>query len=237
MKTIIFTFALSLLSCICFIGCKDKDPTKPGYQNKAPKPIFYRFELGEAKSYLWSKPGSYWIYKNTKTNELDTLTCTGFKLDSFTTKGTEDYSKHITIRYDFLKRYLYSSFNKWTYVDETSKYYADGTPFKGLFFAIMKQVYGEGIISAIHYPFDYPAKSGTGSSLTSYIGMDTTLLIQGKTYFNVAKFELDMDELSEKDCQYIPITRYYWAKDVGLIKKMVKNCNYSWELIEHQIIK
>jgi hypothetical protein len=43
-------------------------------------PENYRFELGELKSYLWAKPGSYWIYKNTKTGDLDTQICTGFYL-------------------------------------------------------------------------------------------------------------------------------------------------------------
>jgi hypothetical protein len=80
--------------------------------------------------------------------------------------------------------------------------------------------------------------SGTGSSYTSYIGMDSTLTIQGKTYQNVAKFDIDKDDIWEEKLNCIRSNNiYYWAKDVGLIKKQSMSCSYSWELIEYNIIK
>ena len=63
------SYIFPLLILMLIIGC-DKDPSKPGYQSKPPKPEYYRIKMNEElKSYLWSKPGSYWIYKNTKTLE------------------------------------------------------------------------------------------------------------------------------------------------------------------------
>jgi hypothetical protein len=81
---IFFGIVLLLLS-----SC-DKDPSKPGYQGKPPKPEYYRIKMNEElKSYLWSKPGSYWIYKNTKTGDLDTHIIRSFYFDSILVKGTE----------------------------------------------------------------------------------------------------------------------------------------------------
>ena len=237
MNTKIKFIALSLFMCLIFAAC-DKDPSKQGYQGKPPKPQFHRMKINdELKSYLWSKAGSYWIYKNTKTGDMDTQVCNGFRFDSITSKGNQAYSKHITILYDYLLKSYHSSFSNEVFYEATSKYSADATPFKGLFFAFMREGNGS-IISCFHYPFDYPAVSGTGSSYTTYKGMDSTLIIQGKTYFNVAKFEIDKDDIWEEKLNCIRSNNiYYWAKDVGLVKKESKTCNYSWELIKYNIIK
>jgi hypothetical protein len=176
MKTKLFFLLLG--SIFIFASC-DKDPTKKGYQHKPPKPEFYRFRLGEAKNYLWAKPGSYWIYKQTVTGDLDTQVVTDFYFDSIISKGTQNHSKHLTIEYDKLIRNIKSSFNGWTYSDKTSAYNAEATPFKGLFFALNRQAFG-GEIYALHYPFNSNENSGTGAEVTSFGGMDSTLIIQAK---------------------------------------------------------
>lgn len=223
-----FYFSLILLATCC----KDKEP-------KPKEPITYTYTLGEAKNYIWAKIGSYWIYKNTATGELDTQTCTSFAFNNYESKGSNADSKHITVEYEKVYSTIYSSFNNWTYSLSTVSPSANATNPQLYRTIFRKEIISqfEGIIECFFHPFELGVHAGTGSHTCTYIGMDTTLTIQGKTYNNVVRFDIDMDEIMEKNCQYIPITTYFWARNVGLIKKNIKNCNYSWELIEYNIIK
>ena len=220
--------------------CKDKDPTKPGYQRKAPKPEYYTFRMTEVKDYVWFKPGSYWIYKNTKNNLLDTVTCTGFYYDSVTIKGTYDYSKHITLNYDRLEITTYSSHYKWYYRDWSGNTTPDAPNFKKNRF-LMDRTCPSGLLVPFFYPLDIGGFSGTGSSVTQLKSVEETLNIENEMYFKVAQFEIDSDDIWYSDTTSnlirYPKTRYYWAKNVGLVKRENVSENYSWELIEHHIIK
>ncbi len=202
-------------------------------ENGTCPPEYYRYELGEAMHYLWAKPGSYWIYKNTKTGDLDTQTMIGFKFDTVISKGTFDFSKHITIEYDVLSRNIYSSFNHWIYFDKTSKYEANS---KRDLETILERIVGTGVI----YPFFHPfvISQNVNPSNSNFIGLDSNFIVSSKPYTNVAKFEIAIDGIWEEklNCKR-PNTVYYWAKGVGLIKKDMNGCGYSWELIEYNVIE
>ncbi len=221
------------------LGC-DKDPSKPGYQGKPPKPEYYRIKMNEElKSYLWSKPGSYWIYKNTKTGDLDTHIINGFYFDSILVKGIYPYSKHRTIYYDYLSKSFYSTFIKRFFYEYTRTFNPQATDL----YITSNDLTREGNGSINHplvHPFLIPkeSNSGTGSSYAAYIGMDSTLTIQGKTYHNVAKFDIDSDGVWSKTYPYTTTgSKYYWAKDVGLVKRTATHRDENWELIEYNIIK
>ncbi len=221
------------------LGC-DKDPSKPGYQGKPPKPEYYRIKMNEElKSYLWSKPGSYWIYKNTKTGDLDTHIINGFYFDSILVKGIYPYSKHRTIYYDYLSKSFYSTFIKRFFYEYTRTFNPQATDL----YITSNDLTREGNGSVNHplvHPFLIPkeSNSGTGSSYAAYIGMDSTLTIQGKTYHNVAKFDIDSDGVWSKTYPYTTTgSKYYWAKDVGLVKRTATHRDENWELIEYNIIK
>lgn len=220
--------------------CRDKDPTKPGYQRKAPKPEYYTFRMTEVKDYVWFKPGSYWIYKNTKNNLLDTVTCTGFYYDSVTIKGTYDYSKHITLNYDRLEITTYSSHYKWYYRDWSGNTTPDAPNFKKNRF-VMDRTCPSGIIIPFFYPFDLGGFSSTGFSTIQLLNKENNFNIQNKEYFEVSIFNIDYDAIWHSDTSspavMYPITKYYWAKNVGLVKRENVSENYSWELIDHHIIK
>ncbi len=65
--------------------------------------------------------------------------------------------------------------------------------------------------------------------------VESNLIIQGKTYYNIANFELDKDDIWEEKLNCIRAnTIYYWVKNIGQEQKI---SNYSWELIDYQIIK
>jgi hypothetical protein len=205
---------LASMTIVLMYSCKDKDPTKPGYQRKAPSPVYLIYRLGPARDYMWFNPGSYWIYKNTKNNELDTV-----RLISF----------------------YYSTYYKWSYEDNTSYFNPNSTPIRGYFYPINRLVSGEGLIGAFFYPFDKSGVAGTGSSQTKFKELFTTMTLNNQTYLEVAQFETDSDDIWYSDTTSnlirYPKTRYYWAKNVGLVKRENVSENYSWELIEHHIIK
>ena len=234
-------FIITLISILFFMQCKDKDPTKSGYQRKAPSPVYLKYRLGPARDYMWFNPGSYWIYKNTKNNELDTWSCVNLYYDSFVIKGTFDYSKHITVDFDRLRTTYYSTYYKWNFNDNTDIYNPNSTPIRGYFYPLDRLVYGEGLIGAFFYPFDKSGVAGTGSSQTKFKELYTIMTLNNQTYLEVAQFETDSDDIWYSDTTSnlirYPKTRYYWAKNVGLVKRENVSENYSWELIEHRIIK
>ncbi|NQW42843.1 MAG: hypothetical protein HQ463_05370 [Bacteroidetes bacterium] len=227
-----------LIVIIQLANCKNKDCHEDG----TCAAEFYRIRINEeVRSYIWSKPGSYWIYKNTATNELDTQVCTAFAFDSVVKRGTENHTKHITIEYDRIRRYIQSSYNQWVYYDRTSENTPNGSSFNNGRTILIREVGGEGSIYPFFYQFNIGDIDGNGSSYTTYKGMDATLTIQGKNYTNVARFDIDSDDIWYPDDHPIqtryPNALYYWAKDVGLVKRENKSENYSWELIEQNIIK
>ncbi len=186
--------------------------------------------LGEAKDYLYALPGSYWIYKNTVTGELDTQICVGFICDTIIRKGTQNYSRHITIEYERIKRVIESTFSMNIFYEETSFYNPDAP--RPLSTILNRHVDGHST-SIFLNPF---ISGGGGSASGYYQGMDSTLVIQGKLYYNVAKFELDIDGIWENSPPFTG-SQYYWAKDVGLVKRLATARKDEWELINYQIIK
>lgn len=226
---------LLVLSAMFFSTCKNKN--KDCREKGDCPPEYYFKSMGEAKDYLWAKPGSYWIYKNTKTGNLDTVTCVASAFDTLTSKGTEDYSLNVTIDFEHIFKGSYSTFSPYSYTETTSTYTAN-THYLNNVRVILSRECTDGLIECFFYPFDKDFLAGTGSMYCKYIGMDSVYSLQGKTYNNVAKFDIDKDDIGEPKLSCIRAhTIYYWAKNVGLIKKEVLTCNYNWELIEYNVIK
>jgi hypothetical protein len=233
------SYIFPLLILMLIIGC-DKDPSKPGYQGKPPKPEYYRIKMSEdLKSYLWSNIGSYWIYKNTKTGDLDTHIIRSFYFDSILVKGNQLRTQHITVYYDYLSKSFYSTFIKSFFYDYSNYNSPNAESFNNGRNLLTKEGNGS-FIQPFYYPFQFTSVpgAGTGSSNTTYIGMDSTLTIQGKTYYNVAKFDIDSDGVWSKTYPYTTTgSKYYWAKDLGLVKRTATHRDENWELIEYNIIK
>lgn len=226
---------MCVLAAALFSTCKHKDCRQTG----TCPPEYYFKSIGGAKDYLWAKAGSYWIYKNTKTGDLDTVTCVIFHFDTITKKGTETYSQNVTIEFEYMFRGLYSTFSPYSYTETTTGYSANSIPVNNIRTILERDANSPGAdIQCFFHPFELGVHAGTGAMYCSYLGMDSSCEMQGKTYYKVAKFDVDQDAISEPkyNCRGAH-TIYHWAKDVGLIKKEVLTCNYNWELIEYNIIK
>ena len=243
MKSRNLTLAIILIASI-IIGlfnscCKDENPSLAGCQKS--KNEYYYKTIDGAKSYLWAKPGSYWIYKNTKTGDLDTQTVTNLAIIPDTSigfRGSKKKEKLVYIIYERLFINIFSSFNNWVYVNSTNEYNANSKmDLNYSFVSWHSRVFSEGWVIPFVYSFYDGQGDGTGSSSTFFRQLIPSMPLQGKTYQNVAVFEVDRNEIEEPKMNCLaPKTKYYWAEHVGLIKKEFITCNYSWELIEYNII-
>ena len=225
---LLYTLVIGVFSA-CNSDCHDKG-------NCAP--VHYIWDLGEAKNYLWADTGSFWIYKNSKTGELDTQTCVGAITYWVHTQGTTNYAKHITIDYEVLSRRIFSTFNQWEYNDKTNSVNPNAATLENNKI-VNRTVAGEGI----NYPFFFPAKFsynyGTSNALTTCTNIDTSIIVNGQTYDHVVVFEINMDDIwypnDHPMATRYPNAFYYWVKSVGLIKRYNKGENYSWDLIDYKI--
>lgn len=220
-------------------SCKDDDETKA--------PEYYEFWLGEAKDYLFFKPGSWWAYKNMQTGEVDTLYCTWSRLDTFTVKGNYNYSKHRTYKIETMrvmyksKRFgeYYEFYNRGPNPDATNT-----PPLNSVVFTRLKSGGGAQIMGDIfRMPFKLSTKSNSGLQV-----FDTTVSLSNNVkYSNVALFRNYTDPTFPSILEPIYYntpwqTDIYYAKGYGIIQ-------YTWndvptpsnnkhiELIDHQIIQ
>ncbi len=214
-----------------FNSCGPKDCHEDG----SCPPEYYRFKLGEGLNYLFAREGSYWIYKNTKTADLDTVICTYFRLDSIKQTGTINGRQNRTYHYDRLNRKLFSSFFKRYIYENTTSHNPDATTIDNGFYGLDREIGGLSIISAFHFPFNNVDISGNGAEVTRFVNLDSTVILNGKVYKNVAAFSISNDGTWEDTPPYTE-SIYYWAKDIGLIKRKSIQKNYSWELIEYNIL-
>jgi hypothetical protein len=232
----------SMLCChiagiIVFCSSCDKDPTRSGLQLKKPKPVNIKFTLGEARDYLWGRPGSYWIYKDSATGTLDTQVVTEMQFNTQVVRGATEKTKHMTVEFDKLKRVVYSSFHQKSFTDETPDSSPDQPFFNGTFRAVLMRT-GAGRFVPFFHPFKMNAWGGGATSTFTYcIGIDTAFQIQNKPYAHICMFETYIDYSWTNTPPYF-LGTYYWAKDIGLIKTVYeKEIRENWELIEYNIVQ
>jgi hypothetical protein len=229
-KYISFFYILYIFTITIFLFNSCKKPKKP---------IYYSNPLGEAKEYLWANLGSYWIYQNDKTGELDTQTIIAAKNYWKKRTGTRESTKHITIEYEYLIRQIYSTYNKWKYDDMTAEYNPDASRTQKVI--VNRDAYGapgSGQTNPFRHPFVLNDRGGSGVSITTCTNTDTTIILNGKAHEHIAVFRVFLSGIDERKTNCLnPTILYYWEKDIGLIKKDMTKCGYSWDLIDYNIIK
>jgi hypothetical protein len=91
-----------LLTAICLPLLLVMGACKP---DKTKDPITITYKLGEVKDYMVFKPGTYWVYQNDITGEIDSQWVTSCQVGEYSQKGTEEYSRHITLKQEFFEMY------------------------------------------------------------------------------------------------------------------------------------
>jgi hypothetical protein len=200
-------------------------------------PEFYNFTLGEAKDYLWAEKGSFWIYKNTKTGELDTQTCVGYKVDVFSNKGTYDYSQHVTVQYEKLNSTIYTSKYKRNIYQYTNSVTANSHTLFQERVILTRETHG-GLANCFYYPIDSGYYAGTASHTCRFSSLVDTLVLQGKTFYNVLTYYVSSDNTWGDNPPYTdPGVSYFWCKGIGIIKKVDEDKTEAWELLEYNIVR
>ncbi len=195
------------------------------------KPNFY----GDYANYFLFKPGSYWIYKNNRTGDLDTCTITNFKRD---TSNFYDET-------DLYKRWLTQEvidFNVYTTSLRTVLSYTTARPCLKCttFDSSIKFVLNRGKYPIVFY------NSGTKLNPSKYFASYT---VGQETFSEVYRFDVTDDntlpDWNHDNFNILPMgSSYFWAKDKGLIQIMFKGYDAQnhldsayWNLEKYSLIK
>ncbi len=245
-----FTHCLIVFVLLLFSGCcKSKRcqcDEKYGMKVDDCTPKHYGpYYLGEVKDYLYFKPGSWWVYKNNLSGEIDsiyTITC-----DTFIVNSTGTDRKWLTLSYSDIGFRLRSDKYNVDYIYSHSKIYPDVTGYNGgIGYTIDKtSVFSTKARSSV--PFTYPFKTDNRNLFQQLI---PSLMIQGKTYYNVAVFQIWSDESVQLPTLTFGFmadapTKYYWARGVGLVQieqglfrfDTQTTVTQKWELINYNLVK
>lgn len=222
LKTILY-FSLLALSTFILQSCKPDDIGK----------TYGPYTLGEAREYLDFKPGSWWVYQNNKSGLFDTLILKNISISTRRFEG-----KNILIK-DMVGFLIYSTTTKYEYSYYTLTPNPDAKPeilervkFIDIIHGKSKpgDYHGEAI--PFFFPFDSTRKASLGVGETNFIGTDSIFVIKGNEFKKIRKFQQTQDP-----CWDGWTVKYYWAKDVGLIRKENVNKQDIWDLINFHVEK
>lgn len=215
-----------IILCFGFNSCKlDEDEQKV---------LFPR----EYLDYFQFKIGSYWIYENDKTKQIDTLTVTQFHR---TLPRADD-----NIRYEVTYNILESTMEGYSYKFSTSMYIVSGLlnanpnrPNYQLACAKFREgsqyVYA-GNTKMLVYPFQVGFTTNVGEAVdSSSIAVEKVLnklTINNITFANVVVFLIKNYKFDNKHD-----TRLYWAKDIGIVKRENLVKNESWNIVKYNALK
>jgi hypothetical protein len=208
------------------------------HKNRTCAPVHYKFNLDSIKQYIWAEKGSYWIYKDTKTGDLDTNICVDYALDTLYDKGTYEYSNNISVEYQRMYVTVWSTKYKWNIYYKTNLIYADQHDLEENRRYFLAKIVRGAVCEPFFIPFSKDIIGGGPASPSYYMEELPQLEVQGKTYFNVQKFNAAHDGTwGDIPGFKIPSVMYYWVKDIGIIKRESENNTGNWELVEYDIVR
>ncbi len=233
--------AISLPLLLLIGACK---PDKP------KDPITITYKLGEVKDYMVFKPGTYWVYQNDITGEIDSQWVTSSQVGEYSQKGTEEYSRHITLKQEFFEMYIATNFidgygdnPRWKVSSWGQKVNAYPSPDYAYVARKTKTANKTGGTAEVYRKPYY-----TTSNYPVYqISLLTNYELNGSTYDTVRVFHVGADRCGFQS--KIPTadgkSDYYFAKNYGLIKLYNMSfkasngtpINQTWSLIRKNIVQ
>lgn len=199
---------LSIVTLIFLHAASCKNEAKPKEEHH-----YGPFYFGNYADYFYFKPGSYWIYENNKTGELDTCFLQQLVKDTVTFFGETSQFKnwYTTERINF---YIFSSISKSSVAYQTSMPCMQCSPIdSSIHFILMRGSSSRVFYSpphkleGSHFYSTYQLGSETFSDVYRFdCPMSNTLTPWDKNKFNL--FPTDMS--------------FFWARGKGLIQLMYK---------------
>lgn len=184
------------------------------------------FPLGEVKDYLYFKPNSWWIYRNSLNGNLDTQVMDWILLDTFSQSSS--LRKYTLEDLQFSK---YSVTTKWIYDNYKSGTVPDAINWNWSYH-LRTNKHGNGFGGEIE-TFFYPFKRNDGKTNYSISFQDTlkTFTLLGNTYKDVAVFFVYHDDIEDYPLKG-QSAKYYWAKGVGLVYHEIRNFNDTSKILK-----
>jgi len=170
--------------------------------------------FGNFKDYFYFKPGSFWIYENNRTGELDTCTIVSMSRDTVTLEyETADFKRLVKqekINFVIYTNHRNGVVNYWTTNPCLGCIDYDST------YTISKYMRGGNVF---YIPWNkYP----------SYSNYYPSMVIGGQTYNDIYRFDLEMDDglpfwddtklLWGGQNGSANFSSYYWARNYGLVR-------------------
>lgn len=247
MKRPSIIIAISICAMIIVLASNCKKP--PVIKPKDPVTI-YNY-LGDVKDYCVFKLGTYWVYENDLTHDIDSHWVSSCNVYEVTQKGTEDHSKHIT-----LKQELFDMIVKTNFVDGVGnkcywQYYTTGTSVnaypepKPVFWITCRKVWkSNGTYNDI---FLKPYTSDK-SAIVCQKEFYEKYTLNTASYDSVRVMRIGNDGVfpeSKTPTGCGGVSDYYFAKGVGIIKMYSETYRMfdgkpwfqTWSLIRKKIIQ
>jgi hypothetical protein len=239
-----------LLTAICLPLLLVMGACKP---DKPKDPITITYKLGEVKDYMYFKPGTWWVYEHDLTKERDSQYVTSSFIGPSTTKGTEEWSKHITLVQETMSMRIRSNFKDgwgaYNYFDiYTTGQNVNASPYPDLAFVFTRGKRPDnGMSGSSSDVFGYPYY--TSPKKTVYMDtMYTNYQLNNFTYDTVRVFAVTYGD-AVMQMPKVPVhfaaAKCYYAKNVGIIRVTQKTSRvlddtpyiHSWNLIKKNIIQ
>jgi hypothetical protein len=226
LKLTLIIFSLSAITALH--SCKPEPPDPP------PTELGF-FALGEAKDYVYFKPGTWWVYQNTRTGLRDSIVVTFSLLDTLegTSKKWHYTDEIFNVRsHSYSNGYNYSLYKRQGPVEVTDQ------PENFIIPTLERSEPYEGELEPFYYPFNF-------KGYKYCLGIKDTMTINGKVYKDVAVFFIRTDGTEPLPLKHKP-AKYYWARNFGLVQKDLFDSKFlgdtsvlyhSWKLINSNIIQ
>ena len=194
---------------LSLLSCKKDAPPQPG--------MYYDYFRRDGLKYLQLNKGEYFIYKDSATGELDSLTVTSSILENlfYTTAYNPGFTgpyDNFTYQFFTLRIKKFDEFTDSIWFEGTAAASIGSSPYHTSDTADILLTEPDQSIA-----FSYPAFSYADNFLIP------SIIIEGKTYTDVIE-HVSYNGLNIGDPNYKK-NIYYWAKQVGIIKREIITAN------------
>lgn len=209
-----FKIAAFVIVSVLLTYCKKEEPMTY-FESKVDRDMLDKFMFNA---------GTYWVYEDEQTMELDSLVVLGWSTGFNTIPCPHGCPSRRTSRYEYFVMWMMSitNGNGWNY-------YFDGDWFK---------YNGGGEYGHLGQPiFMYNEPIGNEFNGARIVDQLDSLTILGNTYYEVTKMKITQAE--QFDIMFSDDLHFYFSEHVGLIRKEKLNqdgsVNKTWNLKRYEI--
>jgi hypothetical protein len=212
--------SLILILSIVLLYTNSCKPDAPIENDKIP--------LQDYQYWYIFKQGSYWIYQNSKTGDIDSVYLTSSLFDYQTTKI------NVAPRPYYIDEYYNISFFKSSFFNKTFNLWSINT-----------HMLKNGDLSEKNYHKGQIIKRGDPNNINSinvkyngclYVSRSSSINIGSNIFNDIEQMKIIHNEQTQIEFEYD--TDIYFAKNIGIIKKEINDTiegTYSWNLIRWHI--